>query len=573
MRRKNLKYLMINVLLLSFGLSLNQPVLSQKDGIKFNEMHYTNVLIKAIGAKIGNELYEADSLFKECIKLNSSSAVAYFELSGISKNNGDLNQAVAYAEKAVNLSAENEWYLANLAILYQEQEEHKKSALIFEKLSRKKPGKIDYLFALTEAYLEGNKYKKSLIILNKIEKEIGVSEDLSLQKHQIYAFLKKKKKAIKELEKFIYNNPTNLRTIGILSEYYESCNMSKKSEALLNRMMSIDSTNGLVQLSMFQFYMKKGAYLNSFHSLRKVITSVEVDQSLKREILFQITYDKSIPYSVNQVENLFDSYLKVYPKDHEILVLLSEIKFIQLKEDVACELLSKALEINPIPYNLWTQLITTHLSRGHFEDALINAEKALLIHPNQPFSYLAKGIVLNRNKNWEEAIDILNRGKLLVFDNEILESEFYQQIGDAQYGQKKFDKAFNSFDKSLEINGNNPILLNNFSYYLALQNVDLEKAEKLILKALQILPDSYTFIDTHGWVLFKMKKYDQAEQLLFKALMKSEEKDADILEHYGDVLYQIGKNKEAMVFWEKAIDAGSTSTLIKEKISEKKYVE
>ena len=154
----------------------------------FNEKQYTNILIQAIGAKIGNELFEADSLFKKCIKLNPNSAVSYFELSGLNKKSGNLNQAVLQAEKAVDLSPENEWYLANLAILYQEQEEHKKSSQIFERLSKKEPQKIDYLFALTEAYLQDNKYKRSLKILDEIEKEIGISEDLSLQKHQIYAF-------------------------------------------------------------------------------------------------------------------------------------------------------------------------------------------------------------------------------------------------------------------------------------------------------------------------------------------------------------------------------------------------
>ena len=410
-------------------------------------------------------------------------------------------------------------------------------------------------------------YKRSLKILDEIEQEIG-SRRSFFTKTSNLCFLNKKRKQLRSW-KGSFIEPANLRTIGILAEYYDGCKMEEESEILLHQMMLIDSSNGLVQLSMFQYYMKKGAYLKSLYSLEKVLTSVEVDQSLKREMLFQITYDKSIPYSVSQVEHLFDKYLKAYPKDHEVLVLLSEIKFIQTKEDEACILLSKALEINPLPYELWTQLITNNLSRGDFNDALKNANKAILIHPNQPFSYLAKGIVLNRKKEWENALEVLNKGKLLVFDNEILESEFYQQIGDACYGQEKFKDAFYNFDKSLEMNGKNPILLNNFSYYLAVQNIALEKAEKLILKALQFLPESYTFIDTYGWVLFKMKKYDEAEQLLFKALVKSEEKDADILEHYGDVLFQIGKKEEALLFWKKAIKAGSTSALIKEKIDEK----
>ena len=98
------------------------------------------------------------------------------------------------------------------------------------------------------------------------------------------------------MEKFIRHEPNNLRTIGILTEYYDECKMEEESEILLHQMMLIDSSNGLVQLSMFQYYMKKGAYLKSLYSLEKVLTSVEVDQSLKREMLFQITYDKSISY-------------------------------------------------------------------------------------------------------------------------------------------------------------------------------------------------------------------------------------------------------------------------------------
>ena len=55
---------------------------------------------------------------------------------------------------------------------------------------------------------------------------------------------------------------------------------------------------------------------------------------------------------------------------------------------------------------------------------------------------------------------------------------------------------------------------------------------------------------------------------LYKALVKSEENDADILEHYGAFCFKLGK-EEGLLFWKKAVKAGSTSTLIKEKIDEK----
>ena len=471
----------------------------------------------------------ADSLFNACLKLNPNSGVSYFELSGIYKTEDKLQKAIEYAEKAVSLSPNNEWYLANLAVLYQENNEHEKSALTFEKLSIKKPNKIDYLFSLTEAYLNADKFKKSIKVLQKIENELGFSEDLSLQKHQIFAFLKKKKKATRELENYIAKDPHNLRVIGILAEYYDIRGKGKKTEILLQKMMDIDSTNGLVQLSMFQYYMKKGLFDHGFNALSKVMSSIEVDQQLKQEILFQITYDKTIPFSIQQVEKLCIQFLTSFPQNHDILVLLSDLSFIQMKEDTACSLLREALSINPTSYKLWGQLIGSTMTRGLYKESLQDAENAILYHPNQPFPYLAKGI--------------------------------------------SYNIAFENYDKSLSLNENNPILLNNYSYYLALQNQSLDKAENLILKALKFLPDSYTFIDTYGWVLFRKKLYDQAEQTLFKALMKSEEKDNEVLEHYGDALFMLGKKDEAVQFWEKAIKGGKDSEILKRKVKEKKYVE
>ena len=116
------------------------------------------ILIQAIGAKIGNELFEARFSFKKCIKLNPNSAVSYFELSGLNKKKWKFKPSCFTSRKTVDLSPENEWYLANLAILYQEQEEHKKSYQIL-KGYLKRATKNRLFICLTEAYLQDNSTK------------------------------------------------------------------------------------------------------------------------------------------------------------------------------------------------------------------------------------------------------------------------------------------------------------------------------------------------------------------------------------------------------------------------------
>ena len=201
--------------------------------VAFSDREFSSLLINGTGAKISGDLYTADSLYKECLKLNPKSGVVNFELSGIYQINENYEKAIAYALKAVQYSQKNEWYLANLALLYKLNEEHSQSADIFKLLCEIQPEKIIYLFSLTEEYLASRKYKKSIKILDKIEAEIGINEELSIQKHQIYLFTRNKKKALKELEKLVANSPNNLRNIGLLAEYYETINKEEKTIPLI----------------------------------------------------------------------------------------------------------------------------------------------------------------------------------------------------------------------------------------------------------------------------------------------------------------------------------------------------
>ena len=547
-------------------------VFGQKIPININTA-FSSLLIKATGAKISGDLYAADSLYKKCLKLNPKSAVINFELSGLYRINEKINKAIEYGKKAVELSPENEWYLANLAVLYQQNEDHKKSAAIFLRLTEIEPQKVTYLFSLTEAYLSSNKFNKSLKTLDLIEMEVGVNQDISLQKHQLYVYLKKKKKALKELQKLVDEFPDEIRNIGLLAEYYESLNKTEESILLLNKMMDLDSSNGLVRLSMFQHYYKKREYSKGLYELKKVMQSYEVDENLKKDILSQISYDKFSPYTLNDVDELTRLFIDIHPENSEILLFFGNLKFLQQKEDSACLYLRKSLVLNPLAYDAWIQLISSSISRGKFNQAIEDAKLASESHPNQPFPFFACGLALNSNQKYDLAIKELERGKLLVIDDPILESDFYHQIADANYGLKNLKVAFENYELAISLNPRNTILLNNYSYYLALARQNLNRAESLIIKAINMNSNSATFLDTYGWILFQKNQYDKAEEIIFKAVMLSEESSGVILEHYGDVLNKLGKIEESLLFWNKAKENGEHSEKLLNKIHDEKFIE
>ena len=545
---------------------------AQESG-SFDEREFTKYLIKATGAKISGDIYAADSIYKKCLLLNPESGVVNFELSGLYMSLDQPQKALEYANKAVVLSPENEWYLANLAVLYKKINNHKKSAESFSKLVVSKPEKISYLFSLTEELLNNNSYKKAIKVLDVIEKKIGIKEEISIQKHQIYLFLKNKKKAVIELENLISNEPESISRLGLLAEYYENAKKSELAKAILNKMLSIDSSNGLVRLSLFQHYYKNKEYKKGYEELLLVMNSNSIEINLKKQILIQISYDKSSPYNISEVCNLAQSFLSIDSKNSDVLLLMGDFKMLLREEDTACYYIRESLKINPSPFNAWSKLITSTLSRNKFDITINDAKMAIESHPNQPFPSLAIGIALNRKKEYAKALKELLKGKDLVFDDNFLESNFLQEIGNSYYGKEKFKISFDYYEMSIALDSNNFILLNNYSYYLALRKTNLERAEELMLKVIAKFPDNSTYLDTYGWVMFQLGAYSESEKFLFKAIINSDGQSGEILEHYGDVLYKLKKIDEANVFWNKSKKTGNYSKKLIQKISENKFIE
>ena len=545
---------------------------AQESG-SFDEREFTKYLIQATGAKISGDIYAADSIYKKCLLLNPESGVVNFELSGLYISLDQPQKALEYANKAVILSPENEWYLANLAVLYKKINNHKKSAESFSKLVISKPEKISYLFSLTEELLNNNSYKKAIKVLDDIEKKIGIKEEISIQKHQIYLFLKNKKKAVIELENLISNEPESISRLGLLAEYYENAKKSELAKAILNKMLSIDSSNGLVRLSLFQHYYKNKEYKKGYEELLLVMNSNSIEINLKKQILMQISYEKSSPYNISEVCNLAQSFLSIDSKNCDVLLLMGDFKMLLREEDTACYYIRESLKINPSPFNAWSKLITSTLSRNKFDITINDAKMAIESHPNQPFPFLAIGIALNRKKEYAKALKELLKGKDLVFDDNFLESNFLQEIGNSYYGQEKFKISFDYYEMSIALDSNNFILLNNYSYYLALRKTNLERAEELMLKVIAKFPNNSTYLDTYGWVMFQLGAYSESEKFLFKAIINSDGQSGEILEHYGDVLYKLKKIDEANVFWNKSKKTGNYSKKLIQKISENKFIE
>ena len=116
-------------------------------------------------------------------------------------------------------------------------------------------------------------------------------------------------------------------------------------------------------------------------------------------------------------------------------------------------------------------------------------------------------------------------------------------------------------------------VLNNFANSLAQRGEDLDRAAELIEQALKLQPDKAEYLSTKGWVLYKKKDYSAAREVFERALSQGGDEDPLILEHFGDLLYQLQETDQALLYWQQAQEKGSDAPLLEKKIANKQLYE
>ena len=194
------------------------------------------------------------------------------------------------------------------------------------------------------------------------------------------------------------------------------------------------------------------------------------------------------------------------------------------------------------------------------------SKEALELFPNQPVLYLLNGIANSRNKKYDAAIKSLKSGSKMVIDNNALLIDFYSNLAEAYNSAENHKESDAIFNKALKLDPNNALILNNYSYYLSVRGVDLKRAETMSKKSNAISPNNVSYLDTYGWIMYKMKQYEDAELWLKKAIDNGGAESDVILEHYGDVLFQLGQKQKAIEFWQKAKKFGEGSEFLDRKL-------
>jgi len=490
---------------------------------------------------------------------------------------GRSNEAIPFAQLAVQSEDKNPYYYLLLAQLYSGQQRYEEATKILTQLTRGIPNTEQYLFNLAELYLAQNKYDDALKTYDQIEKQYGFVEELSYKKQQIYLRQNNLNKALLEGENLINSDPTEIRYILAQAEMLANNKRIDEAIALLNKGINTDPGNAQAHLLLADLYRQKGESAPSEKHLKTAFSFPGLDIDTRVKIVVDYIRQFPVPPATpdpalqNIALELAEATIKAYPQEAKAYAVAGDVQaLIQKREDARTNYL-KAVRLDNSHYKIWQQIVFIDAELMQPDSLQNHTEKALELFPNQAMMWFYNGTAYLLKKNPAKAVKSLEYGKKLAASDPEMQTQFNLQLGDTYQSLKEYTKSDAAYESVLVTDPDNAHVLNNYSYYLSLRNQNLNKAKSMAERLVKANPQEATYLDTYGWVLYKLKDYAGARKYLEAAL--NLKKDADVLEHYGDVLYQIGEKDAALQQWQKAKQTGKASDLIDKKIKDKKLYE
>tara|TARA_B100000989_G_scaffold56617_1_gene38288 strand:+ start:1761 stop:3437 length:1677 start_codon:yes stop_codon:yes gene_type:complete len=171
-----------------------------------------------------------------------------------------------------------------------------------------------------------------------------------------------------------------------------------------------------------------------------------------------------------------------------------------------------------------------------------------------------------KSKNYEEAIKYYTKIINSLDDSIDIKSDILYRRGGSYERMKNFEKADKDLLHALRINPNDAYILNYLAYSWLERDFKINKAIEMLEIAYKEKSNDPYIIDSIGWAYYLNNNYFEAEKLLKRAVELMPD-DPIVNDHYGDILWKLDRKIQARYFWSNVLDMESTEDEMIEKIN------
>jgi tetratricopeptide (TPR) repeat protein len=346
-------------------------------------------------------------------------------------------------------------------------------------------------------YANALEYAKAMKILDKLIEHRGLDISLQMEKYDLFLLMKKPEKALKTLEEgrvLFDNDPVFLATL--VDSYMENKQFDE-AFALLNVLVEKDAENGLATLLLGEMYMQKKNYLKGLELLKSAVTKEGPSIDQKMNILIQTQKTEGCG---PEIMKLVDYMTARYPENAKSFAIKGDCCIKNNDVEGAIVAYKKAVDIQPSLFPIWQQLLLLEFQSEKWTSLYTNSVDAISLFPNNPFAYLTAGISANKMQNYADAIGFLEAGLEYIIKNDETEAEMLAQLGEANFGLKKPDIAYDFYNRAILKYPNSAPINAAFALQLAKNKLKLDFAITLIDLSLSKAPDNALYMAIKGTV-------------------------------------------------------------------------
>ncbi len=525
--------------------------------------------IEGIQAFVNEEFDKATTLLLQAYEILTPQAGISFALADVYLAQDDIPNAAYYGKEAVDLDPKNKWYRFRLAKIYRSAGQNKATLDELNMLLSYHPNDYDALFMLADTQYDYGLYLQSNKTLDRISILTGPNNVVFIRKFENFKALGSSDSALVELEKLRTIEPENLSTLNLLADYYQRLQRVEEAKAVLRDALYRNARNPESLINLASIYIDEEKWDSAGTLLGNYVSDSIIDAEQKYTIVqFMYSKQQNDPQNIQltiETERIIDLYTENAPDYGPAFTIAGQFYSITGKIEKAIDKLSKANELIPEDDIAWRQHLQLLLSNKSYEKAISIGMEGNKHVPEDAFIQYFIGVAFVLNENAEKGIPWLEQA-VRAPSRRPFKSIIYGTLGDAQSGLNNYEESDRAYELAIRYDAENHNAMNNYAYNLSVRDVNLQRAKELALKAIELDAENAAYLDTVGWVYFKLGDFDRARRFI-KASIDTGDSSAEVLEHLGDVYEALENIIEAKKWWKQALDLEPTRTHLQEKIT------
>ncbi|MCH5234526.1 MAG: tetratricopeptide repeat protein [Muribaculaceae bacterium] len=434
------------------------------------------------------------------------------------------------------------------------------SIRVYERTYELMPAETQLLGVLADSYMRNGHGRKAIETLNRYEGIEGKSNEVSLKKITIMMNERDTVGAIEEIETLVATNPRDPYSRILKGNLYEAIGRMDSVLQAYKEAERLAPDNGAVKMSLANYYRETGDSVMLDNMIYEALLSEEFELQDKLGILgdyLQKLLDESGDKA--RGDHLFSVLLEQYPHEPDVLDMSARYSAAKGDFEGAMETIGYAIDMDPTNERYWMMLMSYDLTDRKYSEAVKNYERAeehlqpspqlknlyamaaSMIDDYSEGERILQGLLRDEGleNQSEQSINLKEIRDKLDYDELVWVSSLYCMLGDLYYKKGEPAKAFGEYENSLYFLDDNALTLNNYAYFLSEEGKHLEKAKMMSKRALELVENNPTYLDTYAWILYKLGNYQEALDTMNKALEIAEQQgdeNEEYEKHYKEIL-------------------------------------